>query len=90
MEIEFDEAKRLTILAERGVDMARAGAVFVGEHVQIEDDRTDYGEKRFRVWGFIGEQRVHLVWTPRDGKRRIVTMYPSHEREHKARLRTLD
>ena len=90
MEIEYDEAKRLKVLAERGVDMAQSGAVFVGEHVQIADNRRDYGEERFRVWGFIGKQRVHLVWTPRDGKRRIVTMYPSHEREHQARLRTLD
>ena len=90
MKIEYDEAKRLRILAERGVDMAEAETVFAGHHVEVEDDRKDYGEQRFRVWGYIGKQRVHLVWTPRDGKRRIVTMYPSHEREHQARLRTLD
>jgi uncharacterized protein len=90
MEIEYDEEKRLRILAERGVDMAKAVAVFEGEHVEIDDDRTDYGEKRYRVWGYLLGQRVHLVWTPRDGKRRIITMYPTHEREHQARLRTLD
>jgi uncharacterized protein len=90
MEIEFDEAKRLRILAERGVDMAEGRLVFEGEYVEVRDDRADYGEERFRVWGYIRNQRVHLVWTPRDGKRRIVTMYPAHEREHQARFRTLD
>ncbi|WP_374414595.1 BrnT family toxin [Novosphingobium colocasiae] len=90
MDIEFDDDKRQRILAERGVDMAAAGTVFAGEYVQIEDDRADYGETRYRVWGYIGNQRVHLVWTPRDGKRRIITIYPTHEREHKARFRTLD
>ena len=90
IEIEFDEVKRLKILAERGVDMAEAAAIFEGEHVEIEDSRAEYGETRYRVWGYIRNQRVHLVWTPRDGKRRIITMYPSHEREHQARLRNLD
>jgi uncharacterized DUF497 family protein len=90
MKIEYDEAKRLRILAERGVDMAEAHLVFANEHVEITDDRIDYGEERFRVWGYIRDQRVHLVWTPRDGKRRIITMYPTHEREHQARFRTLD
>ena len=90
MEIEYDEAKRLKVLTERGVDIAQSDIVFTGQYAEIEDDRKDYGERRFRVWGFIGQQRVHLVWTPRDGKRRIITMYPSHEREHQARLRNLD
>ena len=90
MDIEFDEGKRLRVLAERGVDMAEAADVFDAEHVEIEDDRAGYGESRFRVWGYLHGQRVHLVWTPRDGKRRIITMYPTHEREHQARFRTLD
>ena len=90
IEIEYDEAKRLKVLEERGVDMARAGLVFQGSHVQIDDDRIDYGEKRYRVWGYLDGQRVHLVWTPRNGSRRIITMYPTHEREHEARLRTLE
>ena len=89
-EIEYDEEKRRRILAERGVDMADAASVFDGAHIEIEDKRTDYGETRYRVWGYLKGQRVHFVWTPRDGKRRIITMYPTHEREHQARLGTMD
>lgn len=90
MEIEYDEAKRLKILEERGLDIAESGLVFEGEYVEIEDDRKDYGEKRYRVWGFLHGQRVSLVWTPRDKIRRIITLRHAHEEEHQARLSTLD
>ncbi len=90
MEIEFDEAKRLKILEERGLDIAESGVVFDSEYVEIEDDRKDYGERRYRVWGFMHGQRVSLVWTPRDRSRRIITLRHAHEPEHKARFRTLD
>ena len=90
MRIEFDEEKRRRILAERGIDMAESGLVFEQTHSQIEDDREDYRETRYRVWGFLHGRRVSLVWTPREDARRIITIRHSHEPEHKARLRALD
>jgi uncharacterized protein len=90
MRITFDEAKRLKILKERGLDIAESGLVFEDEYVEIEDDRKDYGERRYRVWGFMHGERVSLVWTPRDGTRRIITLRHAHEPEHKTRFRTLD
>jgi uncharacterized protein len=90
MHITFDKAKRLKILEERGLDIAESGLVFESEYVEIEDDRRDYGERRYRVWGFLNGQRISLVWTPRDSSRRIITLRHAHEPEHKARLRTLD
>jgi uncharacterized DUF497 family protein len=61
VEIEFDEEKRRKILEERGLDLADAKLVFAEEHFQIEDNRKDYGEQRFRVWGFLQGQRVSLI-----------------------------
>ena len=90
MEITFDEEKRRKILEERGLDIGESGLVFESDYVEIEDDRKDYGEQRFRVWGFINDKRVSLVWTPRDDSRRIITLRHAHEPEHKARFRTLD
>ena len=90
MSIEFDEAKRRTILEMRGIDIADAAAVFEGSYFEIEDDRKDYGEKRYRVWGFLDGRRVALVWTPRNGRRRIITMRHAHEYEHATRFRSLD
>ncbi len=89
-EIEFDEAKRLLILEQRGLDLAHSTLVFRGDYVQLEDDRKDYGETRFRVWGYLDGLRVSLVWTPRNGRRRIITMRQAHGPEHEARLKTLD
>lgn len=70
--------------------IARAEEVFDGPHTEVADDRTDYGEQRFRVWGFLGEKRVSLVWTPRGDRRRIIAMRQAHEQEHQARGVTLD
>jgi uncharacterized protein len=90
MEIEYDEAKRLKVLEMRGIDLANAISVFEGDYIEIEDDRRDYGEPRYRVWGYLHGRRVSLVWTPRNGRRRIITMRHAHEPEHEARRRTLD
>jgi len=90
IKIEYDEAKRLKILEERGLDLAESGLVFQSNYVELLDDRRDYGELRFRVWGYLHEQRVSLVWTPRGQNRRIITMRRAHEQEHSSRIKTLD
>lgn len=74
MEIQFDEPKRLWTLEHRGLDFRDAGAVFKGDHFTIEDDRRDYGEPRFQTIGLLGASVVMLVWTPRSGLRRIISM----------------
>lgn len=89
-EIEYDETKRGRILEERGLDIADAARVFAGEYLEIEDDRRDYGESRFRVWGYLDELRISLVWTPRNGLRRIITMRRAHEQEFENLRRTME
>lgn len=61
--------------------MARAEEVFAGETLTVEDDRQDYGKKRFITIGFLDKRMVILVWTPRDGTYRIVSMRKANERE---------
>ena len=81
MPIEFDTAKRTTTLAARGLDMARAEEVLAGATLTIEDDRLDYGEDRFITIGFLDGAMVVLVWTPRSGRHRIISMRQANERE---------
>ena len=81
MMIKFDEAKRRTTLLARGLDMARAGEVFEGATLTVSDDRKDYGEDRFITIGFLDESMVILVWTPRVGANRIISMRKASERE---------
>ena len=81
MAVEFDEAKRRSTLDARGLDMARAGEVFAGATLTVADDRKDYGEDRFITIGFLDGSMVILVWTPRDGAHRIISMRKANARE---------
>ena len=81
MPIEFDAAKRTATLEARGLDMARADEVLAGATLTVEDDRRDYGEDRFVTIGFIDDTMVVLVWTPRRGAHRIISMRKANERE---------
>ena len=81
MSIEFDPTKRADTLSARGLDMARAGEVFAGATLTVEDDRRDYGEDRFITIGFLDGAMVVLVWTPRGGAHRVISMRKANERE---------
>ena len=81
MPIEFDTAKRTTTITARGLDMARAEEVLAGTTLTVEDDRRDYGEERFITIGFLDGAMVILVWTPRAGGHRIISMRQANERE---------
>ncbi len=80
-DISFDPAKRARTLLYRGLDFADAGAVFAGRTVTVQDLRQDYGEDRYITAGHFAGVCVVLVWTPRDGSRRIVSMRRAHARE---------
>ena len=83
MRMEFDAVKRAATLELRGLDMARAGEVFDGTTLTVEDDRRDYGEARFITIGFLDNTMVVLVWTLRNGSYRIISMRKANERERK-------
>ena len=81
MRVEFDAAKRAATLEARGLDMARSEEVLAGATLTVEDDRRDYGEDRFITIGFLDGIMVVLVWTPRNGAYRIISMRRANERE---------
>lgn len=90
MEVSFDEAKRQRTLKERGLDFARAREVFSGVEFTFLDDRNDYGEDRYNTFGILDGRLVALVWTVRDGTRRIISMRKANEREKVRYQRALD
>lgn len=83
MRVTFDPAKRELTLRERGLDFADAVRVFAGRHIVVEDDRFDYGERRFISAGQLGDRMVVLVWTPRGDARHIISMRYCHAKEEK-------
>jgi hypothetical protein len=52
--------------------------VFAGVTVTVEDRRRDYGEDRWITAGHLNGRCVVVVWTPRDGARRIISMRYAH------------
>lgn len=81
MNLEFDDSKRNKTLLERGLDFARANAVFEGVHFTAQDTRVDYDEDRFITVGWLDTRLVVLVWTPRGEVRRIISMRNANDRE---------
>ena len=90
VKIEFDEAKRLKTLEERGLDFLDCPTLFAGGYLEYEDNRFDYGEARFIAFGSLDNRLVAVVWTPRGEIRRIISMRHVHDDELEARKRTLD
>jgi len=90
MDISFDEAKRRKTLRERGLDFADAAKVFAGDYLEFVDDRRDYGEDRYIIYGALDGRAVAIVWTPRIDTRRIISMRHVHDEELKDRRRALD
>ena len=53
MRVEWDEEKRAANLRKHGIDFVGAEAVFAEVTVTIEDDRLEYGERRFVTFGVL-------------------------------------
>jgi len=90
VKIAYDPRKRATTLKERGLDFEDARILFAGRIATVEDGRFDYGEIRYSTYGHLRGRLVNVVWTPRPGGRRIISMRYCHEKEIKAFKARLD
>jgi uncharacterized DUF497 family protein len=81
MDIEFDPKKRSLTLRERGLDFADAWKLFDGRELTLLDDRFDYGEDRWLSYGWIDDVAVAVMWTDRNGARRVISMRRMHQWE---------
>jgi uncharacterized protein (DUF4415 family)/uncharacterized DUF497 family protein len=63
MAVEFDPDKDAANIAKHGVSLSRAADFEILAFV--EDDRSAYGETRFRAWGLIDAMAHCLVFTRR-------------------------
>jgi uncharacterized DUF497 family protein len=80
---EWDAAKSDATLATRGLYFEAAARVFFGDYIEREDTRTDYVERRYVVTGEVAGRVITVVWTPRRGRRRIISARPASNRERK-------
>jgi uncharacterized protein len=75
VDFEWDEAKRQQNIAERGVDFRLAAQIFENPVIESEDTREDYGERRFRALGHVGDEYYLVAYTWRGKRRRIISAW---------------
>lgn len=83
MKIEFDPAKSARNIVERGVSFERAEEFEWETAVVIKDTRRDYKETRFRAMGMIGGRLHAMVFTPRSGGIRVISLRKANRREER-------
>ena len=89
MNLEWDEAKRLNALNERGLDFADVTKFDPSTVIIIPDVRRFYGEDRFNTYGLLNGVPCTYCWTPRNLRTRIISMRKMNERERKDWLEAL-
>jgi uncharacterized protein len=84
MIFEWDDAKRLSNIKKHGIDFIDAPTIFNGYTLTMEDDRYDYGEKRFVTFGILEERVVVVVHTENETSIRIISIRKATKNEKKA------
>ena len=72
---EWDEAKRDSVLAARGVDFRNVVGVFDGTMVTRLDRRSGYGELRFSSVGRVDGNVFATIYTVRGTAIRLITAW---------------
>ena len=79
--MDKDSRKERRNIAERGLSLDLAEQLDWATALIWEDKRNDYGERRYCVLGLI-EDRLHsVVFTPRNGKPRVISLRKANKRE---------
>ena len=84
MAFEWDEAKRLANIQKHGVDFAEAIEMFEGHVLENEDRRRNYGELRIRAFGEMDGRVIQVVYTLRNGRRRLISARRARRDERRA------
>lgn len=81
--MDKDPVKDDRNIAARGLSWGLAEQLNWDTALIWEDNRKDYGERRYCVLGFL-ENRLHsVVFTPRAGRPRVISLRKANKREVK-------
>ena len=76
---DFDPAKEAINLAKHGISLARW--IDLDIEVAFVDDRYDYGEIRYRAYGYIDGVAYWLTFISRNGQVRPISLRRAHTME---------
>jgi len=80
-EYEWDARKALANLSKHGVPFEAVLGFQWNDALILRDERRDYGEPRFLAYGLIDERLHALVFTPRKGRIRVISLRKANSRE---------
>jgi len=83
MKITFDPRKNDDNIHERQLSFDEVSKLEWSSAVILEDVRKDYGERRFRVFGYIEERLYAVVFTPREDAVHVISFRKANTREVK-------
>jgi uncharacterized DUF497 family protein len=83
MSFEWDEAKRLKVLIDRGIDFERAKEIWQGHVLEIRS-RHAAGEERWLAVGEVDGTFITVVFTWRGDTRRLITARRARRHEAEA------
>ncbi len=81
MEIVFDLEKNARNIMLRGISFEDAARFQWDSAVIVPDIRRDYGEPRYCAFGFIENRLPALVFSPREGAIRVISLRKANRRE---------
>jgi uncharacterized DUF497 family protein len=76
---DFDPVKEMSNLSKHGISLARW--IDIDMKITFVDRRRDYGEIRYRGYGYIDGLAHCLVFTERDGLVRPISLRRAHNKE---------
>ncbi len=79
--MDKDPEKERRNLEQRGLSLDLAAELDWSTALIWEDRRKDYGERRYCVLGFIGDRLHSVVFTPREGRPRVISLRKANKRE---------
>ncbi len=81
--ISFDSAKNVANIQQRQLAFTLVKELDWTSALIVEDERKDYGERRFQVLGFIADRLHAVVFTPRMDKIHVISLRKANAREVK-------
>lgn len=84
VQLEWDEAKRLSNLIKHKIDFEGLASIFTNpRRVEVPDERREYGEPRMTVLCPVHGRLLHVTYTPRGRARRIISARVASRREQR-------
>jgi uncharacterized DUF497 family protein len=82
MDFEWDSNKNTSNKEKHGIDFNDAKEVFKDENKTLsEDNRNDYGEKRWKIIGEIYGSIISVIYTQRNESIRIISARKASKKE---------